>query len=229
MYILHIETSTKVCSVALSDDQRLLDVAEMTEGMNHSAQLAPMIEQLLERVGLKARQLGAVSVSSGPGSYTGLRVGGSTAKAMSYSLGIPLIPVPTLQALAVAAFSVVEEADFALPMIDARRKEVYTTLVDRSLSEVWPVSSAILEPSFVDGVIPGNGTIVACGDGAVKLMTLGLERPHIRIMTDLQCSARHLVGPAWAALEKKTVADPLHFVPEYLKPPNITTPKNMGL
>src|SRR6187431_1856868 len=100
MYILHIETSTAVCSVALSRDRTLVAFLDLEEGMNHTAQLSPIISQLIQSASIKPTDLGAIAVSSGPGSYTGLRVGSSTAKAMAYSLGIPLIAVPTLITLA---------------------------------------------------------------------------------------------------------------------------------
>lgn len=229
MYILHIETATRVCSVALSRQDELLAVEELDEGMNHTAMLAPMIRRILEKTGLAPSDLGGISVSSGPGSYTGLRVGSSTAKAMAYALNIPLLAVPTLSSLAVAALKAHPAADLALPMIDARRNEVYTVLTDRANREFWPVSSVILDTDFVDRILPDGVKIVICGDGAPKLERLRLLRPNLEVRSDIRCSARHLLGPAWKSFQKKEVAEPLHFVPSYLKPPNITTPKNMGL
>src|SRR5688572_15917081 len=133
MYILHIETSTVVCSVALSNGYNLLENTSIVDGMNHAAQLSPTIEALLQSASIKPSDLDAIAVCSGPGSYTGLRVGSATAKAMAYSLGKPLITIPTLQALAQAVFNHHPEAEFALPMIDARRREVYTAIYNRSL------------------------------------------------------------------------------------------------
>ncbi|HUR32091.1 MAG TPA: tRNA (adenosine(37)-N6)-threonylcarbamoyltransferase complex dimerization subunit type 1 TsaB, partial [Saprospiraceae bacterium] len=127
MYFLHIETSTKICSVAISQDLELIGSLDLTEGMNHTALLAPSIEELLRLTGIQLSELGAISVSSGPGSFTGLRVGGSTAKAMAYSLQIPILAVPTLLSLAVAASKNYPEADCLMPMLDARRNEVYTS------------------------------------------------------------------------------------------------------
>jgi tRNA threonylcarbamoyladenosine biosynthesis protein TsaB len=229
MYILHIETSTSNCSIALSQDQALLDCHDMKEGMNHTAKLAPAIQALLLEKGIGPKDLGAIAVSSGPGSYTGLRVGSSTAKAMAYSLGIPLIAMPTLTPLVWAVFNQHPEADFALPMIDARRKEVYATLIDRSGKEVWPVSSVILEEEFFRNRVSLTGMTIVCGDGALKIGDLAFISGNIEVDVTIQASARHMVIPTWDRLQGGKTEDPLHFVPYYLKPPNITQPKKAGM
>lgn len=221
MYILHIETSTKICSVALSQDQRLIDSLERTEGMNHTALLAPMISQLLKSASLKPGDLGAISVSSGPGSYTGLRVGSSTAKAMAYSLNIPLLSIPTLFALAGASLDMYPEADLALPMLDARRNEVYTALYDKTLIQILPATSLVLDRSALD-FIPGSKIAICAGDGAFKVKGMPQEPPGMIIDLNIQISAKHLISPAFSLLARKEYSDPMHFVPHYLKPPNIT-------
>ncbi|MEP6793566.1 MAG: tRNA (adenosine(37)-N6)-threonylcarbamoyltransferase complex dimerization subunit type 1 TsaB [Saprospiraceae bacterium] len=221
MYILHIETSTKICSVALSRDEELVECLERTEGMNHTALLAPMISQLLKSASLKPGDLGAISVSSGPGSYTGLRVGGSTAKAMAYSLNIPLVSIPTLVSLAWAGFHGYPAADYVMPMVDARRNEVYISLFDPEGNEIFPTSSLILEQGSLS-FIPEKKTVVCCGDGAFKLDALGLNTADMIINVDLVASARNLISPAFRLLSAKIFSDPMHFVPDYLKPPNIT-------
>lgn len=225
MYILHIETSTVVCSVALSKGHTLLDSIDMQEGMNHAALLAPTIEGLLQSASIKPADLDAIAVCSGPGSYTGLRVGSATAKAMAYSLGKPLIGIPTLQALAQAAFDQYPEAEFALPMVDARRREVYTAIYNRSLEAILPVSSVILTEEFFTHGIPVSGMIASCGDGSLKIGDLASLAPGLRVDTSIICSARHMVALAVNAFIKGNFEDPLHFVPHYLKPPNITEPK----
>lgn len=225
MYILHIETSTMVCSVALSKGKSVLDAIDLQEGMNHAALLAPTIERLLQSNSVKPSDLDAIAICSGPGSYTGLRVGSATAKAMAYSLGKPLIAIPTLQALAQAAFDQHPESEYALPMIDARRREVYTAIYSRSLEEVIPVSSVILTEEFFNHGIPVSGMIVSCGDGSLKIGDLASLAPGLRVDTTIICSARHMVALAADAYMKGNFEDPLHFVPHYLKPPNITEPK----
>ncbi len=221
MYILHIETSTKICSVALSRDEELIDYLERTEGMNHTALLAPMISQLLKSASLKPGDLGAISVSSGPGSYTGLRVGTSTAKAMAYSLNIPLLSIPTLSALAGAGFDKYPEADLGLPMLDARRNEVYTALYDRALTELFPTTSVVLDKDALD-FVPVDKIVICSGDGAFKVKGMSQVPPDMIIDPVLQISAKHLIRPAFGHLTKKEFSDPMHFVPHYLKPPNIT-------
>lgn len=228
MYILHIETSTSICSVALSQDKDLIAFEDMTDGMNHTAMLAPAVERILLSAGIGTKDLSAISVSSGPGSYTGLRVGSGTAKAMAYALHVPLIGVPTLLALARAAFDHHPEAEWALPMIDARRKEVYTILYHRSLEEKWPVRSAILDEAFFKEEINVEGKIIACGDGSLKIGSLSGLCPELRVESNILGSARHLVSPAWDAYLKEDTQNPLHFVPFYLKPPNITQSKKAG-
>jgi len=242
MYIFHIETSTKICSVALSDDERLIACLDRSEGMNHTAVLAPMIRDILQSAAIKPSDLGAIAVSSGPGSYTGLRVGSSTAKAMSYSLNIPLISIPTLAALAWAGFQKHPEANYVLPMLDARRNEVYLTLYDKEMVELFPTSSLILEKGTL-GFIPemnqsglenisqgisskSFSMTVCCGDGAFKLNTLQLTEPGMIVDEEIQASAKHLVSLAYGLLSGNHLSDPMHFVPYYLKPPNITQPGN---
>lgn len=220
MYILHIETATNICSVALSKGEELLQCIELSEGLNHTAMLAPMIDQVLKENQLVPSDLIAVSVSSGPGSYTGLRVGSSTAKAMAYSLSIPIIGVPTLLSLAFAASELHPDIDYFLPMLDARRNEVYVALFDKGLNEVIPVSSLIVESEAVLELIP-TGKILACGDGAKKLEKLGGEIG-IEVDPRIICSARHLVRAAFQQFHSGRMGDPMHFVPFYMKPPNIT-------
>ena len=220
MHLLHIETSTNICSVALSRGEELLQCIELSEGLNHTAMLAPMIDQLLKENEIIPSDLKAVSVSSGPGSYTGLRVGSSTAKAMAYSLSIPIIGVPTLLSLAYAASEHYPDMDYFLPMLDARRNEVYVTLFDKELKEVMPVSSLIVENEAVREMIR-PGKIMACGDGAKKLEKLEVISG-LRSDPAILCSARHLVKHAFQLFNSGDKSDPMHFVPFYMKPPNIT-------
>ena len=224
MYILHIETSTKICSVALSRDGDLLKYIDHQEGMNHTAILAPSIKMLLESFELKPKDLRAISVSSGPGSYTGLRVGSSTAKAMTYSLNIPLIAIPTLSSLAAAAFARYPEAELALPMLDARRNEVYTSLYNRDMDQIVTTSSVILENSVLFNLIPEDKTVICCGDGAQKLKQQQVLPSNLMVDEEIECSARHMISLVQQLLSRGEYSDPMHFVPYYLKPPNITQP-----
>jgi tRNA threonylcarbamoyladenosine biosynthesis protein TsaB len=225
MYILHIETSTKVCSVALSRDEQAVSWEDQGDAMNHTALLAPMIAGILDKNNLTINDLGAVSVSSGPGSYTGLRVGGSTAKALAYSLGIPLIAVPTLEALSSAALEAHGSFSHVIPMIDARRDEVYAAIYGRDLQVKWPDHAVQVTRSFVGEHLSQLGQVVCCGDGAFKVKPFMPEYPNLVLDEEIICSARNLIKPSWIRICNKEREDPLHFIPRYLKPPNITQPR----
>lgn len=227
MYILHIETSTSVCSIALSWEKAVIDFVDLAEGMNHTALITPAIDQLLKNNKLTPGDLSAVAVCSGPGSFTGLRVGNSTAKAMAYTLGIPVIAVPTLLPLAHAASIRYPEADLLMPMIDARRMEVYTILYDQQMEEIEPVCSLVLQKGVLDVLLPKDKQVVCCGNGAFKVKEIASTRQLI-VDTSLVCSAVHMVVPAVGMMERGTCSDPLHYVPFYLKPPNITQPRIVG-
>ena len=224
MYLLHIETSTPICSVAVSQDTDVQ--AEAADyGMNHASLLAPMIQEIMTAAGLAMSQLDAVTVSCGPGSYTGLRVGVATAKSIAYSLNIPLVPVSTLYALAYAVHDLNAEPVYALPMIDARRMEVYCALYDPALRRVWEEKAAILDDAFCADLIPVRGKIIAVGDGAGKLKSLPGGLDNVILDETINCAARHLVLPGIELLKQDLVADLFHFTPTYLKAPNITVPK----
>ncbi len=226
MYILHIETSTQICSLAISHEKELVGSLDLAEGMNHTALLAPAIDRLLKSTSLRPKDLAAISVSSGPGSYTGLRVGSSTAKAMAYSLHIPILAIPTLLSLAKAALDRHPGVPFIMPMMDARRNEVYTALFDTALNIILPDSSLILEKNTLAEIIPQGKDIVFCGDGSRKLGFLsGID--HVIIDLTVQCKAANLVIPAWEKFSSHQLSDPLHHVPFYLKPPNITQQKKV--
>lgn len=224
MYILHIETSTAFGSIALSNRDRLMGAIHLTEGMQHTAMLTPAIEKILKQERIEARELVAISVSTGPGSYTGLRVGNSTAKALAYSLRIPLLSVPTLKSMAWAVFQRHHEAEIAWPMIDARRNEVYTAIYDRELNEILPVSALITERNNMTGKVPAGRPTVICGDGASKVNPEHLEK-EISVDLSIRPHATHLIGPAFQSFEAGQFSDVMHHVPMYLKPPNITQPR----
>jgi tRNA threonylcarbamoyladenosine biosynthesis protein TsaB len=225
MYILHIETSTKVCSVALSREDQVISWEDKGDAMNHTALLAPMIAGILNKNNLTANDLGAISISSGPGSYTGLRVGSSTAKALAYSLGIPLIAVPTLEALSFAALEAHDSVSDVVPMIDARRDEVYAAIYNRDLQIQWPDHAIRVTGSFMEEYLTPLRKAVCCGDGSFKVKSFLPGFPNLVVDEAIICSARNLVKPSWSRICNKETEDVLHFIPRYLKPPNITQPR----
>lgn len=167
MTILCIETSTQVCSAAVTIGGVPIAERICREGANHAQMLPVFIEELLAEVKEKGLRIEAVALSEGPGSYTGLRIGTSTAKGICYGLDIPLIPVQTLQVLCVAAAAghpLESNNTFLCPMIDARRMEVYTALYDADLQEVSPVQAKVVEDS---AWLP-DAEVYYFGDGAAK-------------------------------------------------------------
>ncbi|TAE91039.1 MAG: tRNA (adenosine(37)-N6)-threonylcarbamoyltransferase complex dimerization subunit type 1 TsaB, partial [Bacteroidetes bacterium] len=165
--LLCIETATSVCSVAVFHENGLLAMQEIADGNQHASQLAVIIQQTLLTAGLTAKQLDAIVISKGPGSYTGLRVGVSTAKGICYALNKPLIAVNTLKSM---AFAFIEQykpqSGLICPMIDARRMEVYTALFDVKGNEVMQTQAKIIEP---DGFAKfANQEVAFIGNGAQK-------------------------------------------------------------
>ena len=215
--ILNIETSTELCSVALSRGTDCLAVRENSDGRNHAALLTLFIEEVLNANSISVKQLDAVSVSSGPGSYTGLRIGVSTAKGLCYGCDVPLIAVPTLQAMSagfVRQFDVPESA-LLCPMIDARRMEVYTALYDKNGCTVKDVSAEIITERSFESWLDGH-QIFFFGNGAAKCATL-IEHPNSFFRESFVHSARYMIEPALQAYNGKQFVDTAYFEPFYLK------------
>ena len=143
--ILSIETSTAVCSVALHENGRLLTVMEVHQEYSHASKLGILVSELMNISEVKIDKIKAIAVSSGPGSYTGLRIGTSLAKGLCYALDIPLVAVPTLKILAASVSPLYQVDSFLCPMIDARRMEVYCQLFDGNLEEYEPVKSVVVD------------------------------------------------------------------------------------
>ncbi len=225
--ILCIDTATDVCSVALGRGAQLLAYSDMHEGRAHAKYLPRMIEEVLERQHLSVAQLGAVCVAGGPGSYTGLRVGVATAKGLCHVAQIPLIEVSTLLALADAARAVVE-ADYYLSLLDARRMEVYSCVVDREGRILRPFCAEQLHADSYRALTEGEKTVAVVGTGAEKFRnTLGTNTAFV--FPDIAVSARHMLARAYERFQAAHFEDLLRFEPRYLKPPNITRPKKFIL
>src|SRR3984957_11463448 len=143
--LLNIDTSTKRAGVCLSQDGKLLTMLENFEQKEHAAWLHVAVQQLMTNTGSRMRDLQAVAVTAGPGSYTGLRVGMAAAKGFCYALGIPLITEDTLRMMAFAASEQLPEADLLCPMIDARRMEVFTAVYSRDMTELLPATAMVID------------------------------------------------------------------------------------
>lgn len=221
--ILCIETGTDVCSVALSKDGRPVSLREET-GREHARNVAVFTEELFRETDLDMRDLDAVAVGKGPGSYTGLRIGTSFAKGLCYALGIPLVAVDSLEAMAVIACENHEAGLFRAeswenallcPMIDARRMEVYAAVYDTSLRSVSPVTAEVVTgESFADFIRPDREFFIF-GNGAAKT-TGTLPAEGVRLI-DVQPSARGLCRPAEEQFAAGQTVDTAYFEPAYLK------------
>lgn len=163
--LLHIETATEVCSVALSEGDRLLAVCESADGNSHSKNLLPFIDELCRKSGRALRDIDGVAVSVGPGSYTGLRIGVSTAKGIAYALQVPVMAVGTLESIAYGALAEGGgECPAAglqiVPMIDARRMEVFTCRYNEKMEEVAPAEALIVDEEAFAGPLAPAGPLV---------------------------------------------------------------------
>jgi len=222
--ILQIESATAVCSVALSVDGITLAVKE-EQGQNlHASRLTLFIEELLNSCQMKFNELDAISVSKGPGSYTGLRIGVSTAKGLAYALGIPLIAVETLKMM--AAGFVFENPDFSglvCPMIDARRMEVYTALFKSSIENILPTAAEIIDDTSFKNLLSTN-SIVFLGDGAAKCEA-AIQDQNATFSLDNFNSAKYMSALSFEAFQQKDFVDVAYFEPFYLKDFVVTQPK----
>lgn len=219
VYIIHFETSTSVCSVSLSCDGNFKSKKESFEGFDHAANLTIFMDACLKEAGIDINMLSAVAVSAGPGSYTGLRVGFSVAKGICFSRNIPLIAVPTLEALADNAIKEHPGYDHYVPMLDARRSEVYTMTVDASKNEIHSLKPLVLESGCFEDL---EGSVIYFGNGAHKMENL--KKPEDKIF-DMLCSAAHQSSIAYKKYLEGVFEEIAYTIPLYLKPPNITKPK----
>ncbi|MCB0578633.1 MAG: tRNA (adenosine(37)-N6)-threonylcarbamoyltransferase complex dimerization subunit type 1 TsaB [Phaeodactylibacter sp.] len=221
--ILLIETATDICSIGLSRGSRLLSIHQAEAGYQHAGQITLLISRCLEEAGASLAGLDAVALSSGPGSYTSLRVGAATAKGICYSLDKPLIVVDTLQALALAALRQEREEALYYPMIDARRMEVYTAGFDASNEQIAPPQALVIEKHVFSEQLQAGHRIVLSGNGAEKCRPV-LPGGNI-LYSPVTCSAAHLLPLALTAFEREKFEDAAYYSPFYLKPPNITKPR----
>jgi len=223
--ILQIETSTISCSVALAENGATIACKEASERNIHASSITLFIEEVMKTAGKELSALDAVAVSKGPGSYTGLRIGVSTAKGLCYALDVPLIAVDTLKVMASnKSINPGNTGSLFCPMIDARRMEVYTAVYDSALNEINPVSAKIIdEASFAD--LLAKNKMLFFGDGAEKCMeTLGTNANASFIIT-FENSAGDMSVEAFNRFNEQLFEDIAYFEPYYLKDFVATTPK----
>ena len=215
-YLLHIESTSTVCSVAISKDAELLSLKELNNGYTHAENLHVFIEQALNECCLKANDLNAISISSGPGSYTGLRIGFSAAKGLAFALNIPLITIDTLKALSAGAIQLIKEEAVFIPMMDARRMEVYCAAYDNNLKEVLPVQALVLNEDSIK-VFEQNKPLYFYGDGMPKAKELLQLLPKANFIENVYASATNMMTLAFEKYNVKDFADVAYSEPNYLK------------
>lgn len=214
--ILHIETATDICSVVLADNGVV--VAEKTSEpiRDHASSLAVYIDEFFNESGVKPSDLRAVAVSKGPGSYTGLRIGVSTAKGLCYALNIPLIAVATTQSMAQLFYlNNFEYNGYVVPLLDARRMEVYGAIYNQQLEEVHPIVAEILHSDSFSLKSTISYTLI--GSGAAKSKAFFDSKSNVLIDDAFSVSAIGLVKPALIAYQEKVFEDVAYFEPFYLK------------
>lgn len=211
-YILHLETATKNCSVALAKNGQMIAIKEIAEaGYTHAEKLHVFIEEIIREAGIRFNDLNAIAVSQGPGSYTGLRIGVSAAKGLCYALSIPLLAIDTLETL---ARKILISEGVVIPMIDARRMECYTAIFDKEFHKIQSVQAQIIEHNSFAHI---EQKIHFVGDGAAKCKDLLCSDQFIYHDEVLYPSAAQMCVVAFDKYKKNDIVDVAYFEPFYLK------------
>jgi len=228
--IICLETATNLCSVALCSNEGLVSLRESHDTKSHASMITVFIDEILKEQGLKVKDLEAIAVSRGPGSYTGLRIGVSAAKGLAYASSIPLIAVDTTLSM---FFGFREkglngegnpENVLFCPMLDARRMEVYCAIYNYSGEKVKHITAEVItEDSFCD--IPESEKIIFFGNGADKCRDI-IKRKNSYFNSDFTISAAHMLMPAYQALSDLDFQDIAYFEPFYLKDFITSKPRN---
>jgi len=224
--ILNIETSTDVCSVAVSQDCAIIWSDEGRTGPNHAVKLGTFVDEALSFSDNHAIPLDAVAVSCGPGSYTGLRIGVSMAKGICYGRNVPLIAVHTLPLMTVPVllYHELEEDALLCPMLDARRMEVYASLYDRSLKEIRPIHADIVDQDTYKEYLVRP--VYFFGNGAAKCMET-INHPNAHLIPDIVPLAKYMLPLAEKRFLNEQFEDVAYFTPFYLKDFVAKAPKKL--
>jgi len=212
--ILNIETATKNCSVSISRDGELISLKELNEGkFSHAEKLHSFIIELFQESGFKMHDLDAIAISKGPGSYTGLRIGVSAAKGLCYALEKPLISVPTLQIMALQVPS--QKDELVVPLLDARRMEVYSAVFDHDYNQTRQTEAEIINENSFESIL-NKGIVHFAGDGAQKCMEI-IKHVNARFLTNIYPSAREMAVISTRKFKMADFEDVAYFEPYYLK------------
>ncbi|MBM3420395.1 MAG: tRNA (adenosine(37)-N6)-threonylcarbamoyltransferase complex dimerization subunit type 1 TsaB [Bacteroidetes bacterium] len=229
--VLCIESATGVCSVAICSRDSVSQIRESGDERAHSKLLAVYVKEVLEAEGTGAAQLAAVAVSRGPGSYTGLRIGVSLAKGVAYGAGVPLISADTMESmyhslmLTYPEYARQEDEIFFVPMIDARRMEVYHSVIGRHGSVIGEVEASVIDTSSFSGLL-ARGRVVFFGNGSDKCREL-ISHPNALFVADVFPSAAAMRIPVFRSLDAARFEDVAYFEPYYLKDFLATIPKKL--
>jgi len=219
--ILSIESSTQVCSAAVSIDGKPAWNKENAKLLSHSSVLGVYVSEALNFIRKNNFRLDAVAVSEGPGSYTGLRIGVSLAKGLCFGLNVPLIALPTLKVMATRFAS---SSSLLCPMIDARRMEVYSALFDGNMNEIEPVGATVVDENFYHDILLQN-EITFFGNGADKCKNV-IRSTNAKFVADIYPLAINMISEAENAIKREKFVDIAYFEPFYLKEFQATIPKN---
>jgi tRNA threonylcarbamoyladenosine biosynthesis protein TsaB len=215
-FILNIESTSTVCSVALSNKNVITGLKELSGSLSHAENLHLFIQQVLESSKVTAEQLNAIAISKGPGSYTGLRIGSSTAKGLAFALKIPLIAVDTLQALSSQVVDRNSDDPLLCPLVDARRMEVYTAAYDQNLNEVIPVNALIVDETSKE-IFNRGRELFFFGNGMPKCREILSTLPNASFVEGIEPSASAMAGLSYRKYLQKEFEDTAYFEPFYLK------------
>ncbi|MBR4912044.1 MAG: tRNA (adenosine(37)-N6)-threonylcarbamoyltransferase complex dimerization subunit type 1 TsaB [Bacteroidales bacterium] len=217
--ILYIETATDVCSVALSKGAEIIGLKEEAGGNNHAKHLLPFVDEVLKQAEASMTDINGVAVSIGPGSYTGLRIGVSTAKGIAYTAGIPVMAISTLESIAQGAKTLWSgtstETVQIIPMIDARRMEVFTTRYDFDIRSLEEISSKIVDENTFAELL-SKEKVLFCGNGMPKCKEILSAFPNAKFM-DAPISAKNMLPAALRKWQTQEFEDVAYFEPFYLK------------
>lgn len=227
--ILNIDTSTTVCSTALTAEGMILCHAEEFEGRNHASLLSGFIKQCLDFARERELKLDAAAVTLGPGSYTGLRIGLSEAKGLAYALDIPLIGISVLELMATRVMFSTDSVDpdsILVPMVDARRMEVFTAAYDFALAELMAPQPLILDEGSYDSLLQTGRPVLFFGDGSDKAKSV-ITAPNAVFVPDVVPLAVDMVALAERNFSRREFIDLAYSIPLYLKEFQATKPKSL--
>jgi len=214
--ILNIETATEVCSVALCNNGVVICKRETSDQNSHSELITTFVEEILFETKTKISQIEAIGLSMGPGSYTGLRIGTSTAKGLCYALDIPLIAISTIEAIAFGTIeNINNENALYCPMIDARRMEVYSAIFDSKLNQIEPIEANIIDENSFKAILLNRKTYFS-GNGAEKCRSILSNYDNAQIV-DIKASSTHLAKLSEIKFNKNQFENLAYFEPFYLK------------